>query len=814
MSENNSSTNTTPQSSIDIIYKLDENGLFTYVNSVMLDFLETNRDDLLGTLYVPFIREDQQQKVVEFYLNQVENRINSTYLEVPIINTSGKEAWVGQTCQLLYDGNKISEILVVARDITEKIRAKDQVRINEEKYKNIIDNINLGLMEVDLDEKIIYANNSFSKMTGYDIDELIGKNAKEIFLTDDDTISDKRVEDVRKLRKTGESSAYELKIKRKDGKSLWMIISGSPVRDNEGRIIGSLGIHNDITERKIQEIALKELLTEQAKTNEELRQSEGHLKAINQLAAKLINKTSVKEIVDEITSNTVKKFGFTDCVIYLLNNNKNLLAQVAAYGAKDDNGIVVNQIFVELGKGIVGHVALHGQPEIISNTAEDPRYIRDVGSGLSELAVPIIANGELIGVIDSEHPQPNFYTQKHLDTLVTIANLAANRIKNAQIAEQKELAEQALKENEMTLRSVIDSAMDGVIIMDEFGIVNEWNSQAEELFGFKHDEAVGQRLSELIIPVDYREAHEKGMAHFLKTGEGPVLNKRIEIVGLHKDQTVFPIELSIVPIFSDNQYSFSAFIRDITLRKKVEEDMKTALEKEKELREMKSRFVSMTSHEFRTPLTTIKSNVELLSFKLNKSGKEESAGVQKNFKRINSEIERLNVLMNDILMIGRLESGKIPFKPEPSDIYLLCESIVQQLLLNVEVGRTVKIEVKGEKRLITIDPNVYEHIITNLITNAFKYSPPEKDPLLKLDYGDDGLTLIVKDDGIGISKKDQDRLFESFFRADNVGNIQGTGLGLTIVKQFVEMHKGSIKVESELHKGTSFIVKQPYQMND
>ncbi len=803
----------TPQSSIDIIYKLNRQGELIYVNPVMLDFMETNETDLLHKYFADYIRPDRKQAVVDFYAKQVEQKVSSTHLEVPIINTSGKELWVAQTCQLLYDTEQnISEILVVARDITDQENVKQEARINEEKYQNIIENINLGLMEVDLEEKIIYVNNSFCEIVGYNADELIGKNAKEIFVVSEDTDTQKKVDEVRDERKKDESSAYELKIKRKDGKDVWVIISGAPVKDRAGRIIGSLGIHNDITERKMQELELQRILVDVEQGNDRLKQQQQYLKSINEFSAALIDTNSVKEIVDEILKNIAVKFGFEDCVIYLINPENNELEQYAAYGKKLQDGKIFKPIHVKVGEGIVGSVAQSGKAEIVNDTTLDSRYIVDLEMALSELSVPIVSGNDIIGVIDSENAQKNSYTQQDLETFSTIASLAANKIKNAIVSEQREKAEFALRENETKLRAIINSALDAVITINGEGRVTEWNSQAENLFGFTKEEIVGELLSDKIIPKEHRTGHTNGMRKFHETGEGPVLNNRIEITGLNKNQEVFPIELSIVPIKTDNQYFFSAFVRDITLRKKLEEDMRIALEKEKELRNMKSRFVSMTSHEFRTPLTTIQSNVELLSFHVKRTDLSEHPKVQRNFSRISSEIKRLNALMNDILMIGRLESGKMPFRPEEIDLQALCVEIIDQKTNDLEVGRKIKISVKGNIKKTWLDGNLYEHIINNLISNALKYSPANKDPEIELEYRDKEVIIKVIDKGIGIPKKDQQKLFESFFRAENVGNIQGTGLGLTIVKQFVEMHQGKIEVSSKANAGTTFYIHQPLKL--
>lgn len=797
-----------PESSIDLIYKLNSNGDFTYVNNVMLEFLQIEIEGLLGENFAPFIRKDKQDEILQFYKNQILNKTQATYFEVPIINTKGEELWVSQTCQLLIDRDEIVEILVVARDITKLVRTQKAALSNEEKYQSLIENIKLGLMEVDLNEKIVFVNDSFCKMTAYKAEELIGKNAKSIFLVEKDQLSAKRVDAVQKERLKGESSAYELKIKRRDGQSLWMIISGAPVKNSLGETIGSLGIHNDITSRKIQEIAVQDLLSEVEKSNQELLKQQKFLRAVNDFSAKLIDTNNINEILAEITSNTVKHFDFTDCVVYLLNKNRDLLSQVSAYGAKDNEGSLVNPIFIELGKGIVGSVAASGQPVLVKDTSKDKRYIKDLNIGLSELAVPIYSAGEVIGVIDSEHHEKAFFNEAHLETLTTIANLAGAKIKNAFSEESRLLAESALKDSELKLRTVIDSAMDAVITIDEFGRITEWNLQAQKIFGYSPDEAIDQILSELIVPKEYRAAHDRGMAHFLKTGEGPVLNKRIEIVGLNKAKEIFPIELSIVPIKSDDFYSFSAFIRDIRERKKVEEEMKMALEKEKELRALKSKFVSMTSHEFRTPLTTIKSNAELLEFQLKDLDLKKRDKINRNFERITSEIERLNILMNDILMIGRLDSGKMPFKPNPTDLNSLIQTSIDQLSEDLSKDFDIKLKVIGDQFNINIDANLYEHIISNLLNNAIKYSGTSKVIETEVHYEKNKVKICIIDHGIGISSKDQEELFVSFFRADNVGSIQGTGLGLSIVKQFVDMHQARIEVFSEVGKGSRFELTQ------
>lgn len=788
-----------------MIYRLDESGRFSYINEVGARFIGMDASDIIGMSFYELIREDHVSRVRDFYMEMIRECTSSKYLEFPVRTISGRRAWVGQTAEIIYDSGVLKEVITVARDVTEKVHARHLAKNNEEKYRNIIENIHLGLLEVDLSDTITYANSSFCDISGYELDELLGKKANQLLLNEGDELSEDAINSANEERTRGTSSAYEIKIRRKDGTPVWLIVSGAPVVDSFGEVIGSIGIHHDISERKQQEQQLIDLVSEVEDRNLKLTQKQEFLASINRFAAGLINSNTIESIVSSITQNVIGAFGFEDCVIYLLDQSEQRLRQVSAFGPKESNGAILNPIEIEIGKGIVGSVAQTGVAEIVEDTRLDERYIQDMEVALSELAVPIISEGKVIGVIDSEHPEVGFYTREHMETLMTIAGLAAGKIRNAIISQKNEEAEKALKESEAKLRSVINSALDAVITINAKGEVTEWNPQAAELFGYSRKEAKGNTLSELIIPENYRRMHEMGMAHFRKTGEGPVLNKRIEIQGLNKAGEVFPIELSIVPLKMGGEYFFSAFVRDITVRKRAEEDMQTALEKEKELSHMKSRFVSMASHEFRTPLTTIQANLELLDFRLKSEELKNRPPLMRSLSRMESEVKRLNTIMNDILMMGKMDAGSVSFKPEPQDMMELCGDVVESF--NQLREKQVRIDISGEAYEVEVDHNLYEHIITNLISNAVKYSPEDSEVVLNLAFDADEFRLSVTDKGIGIEEDDLARLFESFFRSEKTAHIQGTGLGLAIVKQFVDLHEATIDVESKPGAGSTFTVR-------
>jgi PAS domain S-box-containing protein len=245
---------------------------------------------------------------------------------------------------------------------------------------------------------------------------------------------------------------------------------------------------------------------------------------------------------------------------------------------------------------------------------------------------------------------------------------------------------------------------------------------------------------------------------------------------------------------------------EIRTRKNAEDDAKIALEKEKELNELKSRFVSLASHEFRTPLSTISSSASLIS----RYDKPESTEKrQKHITRIKNNVNNLTGLLNDFLNLEKVEEGKIIPTYERIDLLELASEAVEEMQANAKGSQIIELDVDEGIREVYLDKQMLKNIFLNLLSNAIKYSPPGS--LINFSYSRnaDTLKFEFKDHGMGISKLEQSHLFTRFFRAKNVSGIQGTGLGLYLVKKYVEEMQGSITFASELEKGTTFIVQFP-----
>ncbi len=377
------------------------------------------------------------------------------------------------------------------------------------------------------------------------------------------------------------------------------------------------------------------------------------------------------------------------------------------------------------------------------------------------------------------------------------------------------------REAEEQTRLIVNNAFDAIVTMNSSGVITTWNPQAENIFGYTRDEAIGQVLAEVIIPLRFRDAHDRGLRDFLTTGEGIMLNRQVETTALRKGGEEFPIEISISPAKSEDKYIFIAMMRDITERKRIEEEiqrsyqeLEKAIQRAEAASMAKSEFLANMSHEIRTPLNAIIGMTELAFDMAFSSEQREYLNV------VLSNSESLLALINDILDVSKIEAGKMEIEEITFDLKELMESVIDVL--------SVRARIKGIELLLYIEPGIpsivigdstrIRQILVNLIGNAIKFTDEgevavkvEKDRILTTDNRQQtekrvGLHFMVSDTGIGISKEHIERIFDKFSQADTstTRRYGGTGLGLTISKSLVEMMGGKIWVESELGKGSTF----------
>jgi len=255
-----------------------------------------------------------------------------------------------------------------------------------------------------------------------------------------------------------------------------------------------------------------------------------------------------------------------------------------------------------------------------------------------------------------------------------------------------------------------------------------------------------------------------------------------------------------------NVYNALFIYNDISLQKESESIALNALKKEQELNELKSRFVAMASHEFRTPLSAIQTSTILIK-KQNDAGNTQK--LDKYISQIKRNVKNLDVILNDFLSLSKLEAGKVKLNKELLDVVAFSKGIIEEFSETKKMGQNIVLAISENVSLLQLDKKLLRHILMNLLSNAIKYSAENTTIYFNIEENNQSIMLIIKDEGIGIAKEEQDRLFERFYRTKNAQNIQGTGLGLHIAKQYIELLDGTIEVYSEINKGTTFLLKWP-----
>lgn len=415
------------------------------------------------------------------------------------------------------------------------------------------------------------------------------------------------------------------------------------------------------------------------------------------------------------------------------------------------------------------------------------------------------------------------------------------------------------------LNKIFLSAGEGIIIVNEAGFITLANRRAEELFKYDGGELTGKVIEDL-IPQKYRHKHVGYRDHYIQKPVSRPMGSGLDLVGLKKNGDTFPLEVSLGYVKHEDSTVVVAFITDISARKeqenalqeskkqleghaselesKVKErtrelehlnlglkvqirerklaesalkesleeiqrakmDVQKALNQEKELNEMKSRFISMASHEFRTPLTTILSSANLIS-KYTEEDQQENR--DKHVQRIRTAVQNLTNILNDFLSLEKLESGAIALNVEPFKMDKLLDEIRGEFENSMKKGQVLNLELDEKLPVIYSDPHIVKNIMLNLLSNAIKYSGEGQRIWVNVQLPKDHLVLSVEDEGIGIPKAEHKNLFRRFFRANNVTNIQGTGLGLNIIRRYLDLIGGNITFSSEEGKGSKFVVTFP-----
>lgn len=394
-----------------------------------------------------------------------------------------------------------------------------------------------------------------------------------------------------------------------------------------------------------------------------------------------------------------------------------------------------------------------------------------------------------------------------------------------------------MTEKAALLHAIIENAIDGIITIDERGLIESINPAACKLFGYTIDEVIGKNIS-LLVPHPDKEKHDEYIARYQRTGEPHIIGKGRDVKGLRKDGTMFPFRLGVNEVKSAGRVIYAGFVHDLSKEKEAEaqilhyasqleklveertnslqqsvvelqtakETVSKSLEKEKELNQLKSRFVSMASHEFRTPLSSIQLSASLIEKYMQQS---DGTNVSKHVSKIKNSVGNLTTILDDFLSLERLEAGKIETNFTKFDIVKLSEEITEEMQLMAKREQHIIYQHTGLQSTVLLDQNLLRNCIVNLISNAIKYSGENTFIEFNTELSDNECIVTVKDNGIGIPQTDHKHLFEPFFRANNTGTIPGTGLGLNIILRYATLMGGLVDFSSHVNQKTVFTLNFP-----
>ncbi|HEX3079469.1 MAG TPA: PAS domain-containing sensor histidine kinase [Puia sp.] len=407
-----------------------------------------------------------------------------------------------------------------------------------------------------------------------------------------------------------------------------------------------------------------------------------------------------------------------------------------------------------------------------------------------------------------------------------------------------------MRNNLVHLTSLFENATEGIVVTNSLGVIILINPSACQMFGYSAEELEGQKI-EILIPPSAKKIHVKHRENFYQHPENRKMGHNRDLLAGKKDGSSFPVEVSLSTYIQNEERYVIAFVIDITRRKEIEQNMvvqqhqlekitdqmrllnadlemkveqrtnilrealqkleesqnelSLALDKERQLNEIKGRFVSMASHEFRTPLSTVLSSASLIDKYTLTNDQDKRA---RHIEKIKNSVRHLNNLLEDFLSLGKLDEGKIGIHLFEFDLDDLIRDTIEEMNPTLKDGQQIIFK-NSRQNLITSDKNLIRNILFNLLSNAIKFSDPFGKIFVTASIKKNITYISIQDEGMGISEEDKKHLFSSFFRGRNVINIQGTGLGLHIVKRYVDLLKGTISLESKLGKGTHITFSIP-----
>ena len=517
----------------------------------------------------------------------------------------------------------------------------------------------------------------------------------------------------------------------------------------------------------------------------------------------------------ELLSAISRHLGWQAGSLWLVDADESSLRCAATWAEAPEKTMAFAEVSRALrfarGVGLPGRVWELEAPAWIEDITSDPNFPRAAAARSSDLhsafGFPIRRRHTFIGVVE-------FFTEAiaatDLDLLATMDSIG-NQI--GDFVTRKQI-ERAMVEQQTRTHAILETALDGIISIDQHGMVVEFNSAAEKMFGYSRTAAIGAELAELIIPPRLREQHRRGLAHFLETGTGPFIDRRVETMAVAADGREFPVEISITSVPTEPPM-FTGFVRDTTERVNAERQRRGLLEAEAAARReaesanrAKDEFLATLSHELRTPLNAIVGWTRMLL-----EGILDEQSARRALTIIDRNAHAQAQLVTDLLDISRIVTGKLSIAVRPVDMGSVIGAAMDTVRPAADAKRiTITTSLGAPMRLVNGDFQRLQQMVWNLLSNAIKFTPEGGTVNVELSEHDSRVRLRISDSGTGISPDFLPFVFDRFRQADGSATRQhgGLGLGLAIVRHVVELHGGTISAESEgAGQGAAFTIELP-----
>lgn len=723
--------------------------------------------------------------------------VQGQQLDVPFIivsGTMGEEAAVAAMKAGAHDyfpKGRIARLAVAidreVREAEERRRrkeAEEELRQAEKRFTQAFQ-MNPGAIFISLrDNDVLWEiNPRFLELLGHIREEVIGKSTFDLNIWFNPHERQRQIDELQPDEEGIRD--IEMQVRSKNGNIHKVLVSCEAILLGQDHCV--MTFMHDVTERK---------------------QAEDELRALYNATSVLFKADNLIDMGQQIVRAVVEEFDQFDCGLMMVDAKQGRLIRLARGGKQQVETDA--PLYLE-GQGLVPEVVRTEAMIYVPDVSADDRYVSNDPHTRSELVIPLKTAKGVVGTLDLQSIQIDAFSKRDRRILSTFAERAALAIELMALYEDvnrhaNEL-EQRVAQRTLELRhakerveAILNNSSDAIALLDGNGIIQQINPAFHDLFG-----------NSLTVHDSLLQIGNKMQSEKLKNAiESVIRNKQSDRLELHiqdKNQNDLDVDLAIAPVTHDttqDTYVICSF-RDISERKQLEENLRQTLAKERELSELKSRFTSMVSHEFRTPLAVIQASTDTLKHYMARLSEEKKTEY---LDKIQGQIKRLVNMMDDVLALGKAQAVGIQFTAIPLNLETLCHEVVAEIQTTT-TEHLIQVSVTGECTEILADGNLLRQMLTNLLSNAVKYSPQGSDIACNLICSDTQVVLSVKDNGIGIPESDLGLLFEDFHRAKNVADIQGTGLGLSIVKQAVEAHGGSIQVESQVGIGTVFTITFP-----